>query len=129
VGRGLPRYALYPKANSTAKELLIPLGYVTRGFNKGSISIFTDAGGVPGKPLKTWATGNFPPEGQCCKLIAPKDSTGVPLKGGTQHWIVAHTGSQSKEAQYQWNFVWNDAQGKSRVPEWQYERQVVALPR
>jgi hypothetical protein len=52
------------KANSTAKEVLIALGYVTRGFNKGSISIFTDAGDVPGKPLKTWATGDFPREGQ-----------------------------------------------------------------
>jgi hypothetical protein len=33
-----------PKANSTAKEVLIALGYVTGGFNKGSISIFIDAG-------------------------------------------------------------------------------------
>jgi len=101
-----------PKVNSTAKEILIALGYVTGGFNKGSISIFTDAQGVPGKPLKTWATGNFPREGQCCKLVALKDSSGVPLQGGTQYWIVAHTGPHSAAAQYQWNFVWNDAQGK-----------------
>ncbi len=98
-GEGYLAMPFTPKANSTAKEVLIALGYVTGGFNKGSISIFIDAGGVPGKPLKTWATGNFPPEGQCCKSIALKDSTGVPLKGGTQYWIVAHTGSQSKEAQ------------------------------
>jgi len=111
-GEGYLAMPFTPKANSTVKEVLIALGYVTGGFNKGSISIFTDAGGVPGKPLKTWATGNFPPEGQCCKLIALKDSTGIPLKGGTQYWIVARTGPQSKQAQYQWNFVWNDAQGK-----------------
>jgi hypothetical protein len=100
-----------PKANSTAKEVLIALGFVTGGFNKGSISIFTDARGVPDKPLKTWATGDFPREGQCCKLVALKDSTGVPLQGGTQYWVVAHTGPRSK-AQYQWNFAWNDAEGK-----------------
>jgi len=110
-GEGYLAMPFTPKANSTAKEVLIALGYVTGGFNKGSISIFTDAGGVPGKALKTWATGNFPPEGQCCKMIALKDSTGVPLQGGIQYWIVAHTGPRS-QAQYQWNFVWNDAQGK-----------------
>jgi len=101
-----------PKVNSTAKEILIALGYITGGFNKGSISIFTDAGGVPGKALRTWATGNFPHEGQCCKLVALKDFSGVPLQGGTQYWIVAHTGPHSAQAQYQWNFVWNDLQGK-----------------
>jgi len=111
-GKGYLAMPFTPKVNSTAKEVLIALGYITGGFNKGSISIFTDAGGVPGKPLKTWASGNFPPEGQCCKLIALKDSTGIPLNGGTQYWIVARTGPKSEQAQYQWNFVWNDALGK-----------------
>jgi hypothetical protein len=58
-GEGYLAMPFTPKANSTAKEVLIALGYVTGGFNKGSISICSDAGGVPGKPLKTWATGNF----------------------------------------------------------------------
>jgi hypothetical protein len=78
-GEGYLAMPFTPKANSTAKEVLIALGYVTGGFNKGSISIFTDAGGVPGKPLKTWATGDFPREGQCCKMIELKNSAGVPL--------------------------------------------------
>jgi hypothetical protein len=108
VGRGLPRCPFTPKANSTAKEVLIALGYVTGGFNKGSISISPTRVAYP----ETWATGDFPREGQCCKMTELKNSARVPRKGGTQYWIVAHTGPQSKEAQYQWNFVWNDAQGK-----------------
>jgi hypothetical protein len=109
-GEGYLAMPFTPKANSTAKEILIALGFVTGGFNKGSISVFTSAHGAPGKSLKTWATGNFPPEGQCCKMISLKDS-GISLQGGTQYWIVAHTGPHSK-AQFQWNFVWNDALGK-----------------
>jgi hypothetical protein len=106
-----------PKANSTATEVLIALGYIGGGTNGGTISIFSDADGVPGKSLQTWAALNFPSEGSCCQLVTFKNSVGIPLQGGTQYWIVAATGSEdtgsgSQQAQYQWNFVWNDAQGK-----------------
>jgi hypothetical protein len=110
-GRGELAMPFTPKANSTAKEVLIALGYLGGGSNDGMISIFTDAGGVPGVPLKTWMAARFQREGSCCQLVAPKDRDGIPLQGGTQYWIVAASGPHS-QASYQWNFVWNDAQGK-----------------
>jgi hypothetical protein len=119
TGPGNPRWGIgylampfTPKKNCTAKEVLIALGYIGGGQNKGSISIFNDANGVPGKPLKTWASGNFQQEGKCCKLVSLKDSVGISLRGGTKYWIVAATGSKSRQAQYAWNFVWNQAMGK-----------------
>jgi hypothetical protein len=101
-----------PKINATAKEVLIGLGYLGGGTNNGSVSINADAGGVPGTALKTWTVSNFQREGSCCQLVALKDRVGIPLQGGTQYWIVAGTGSHSKQGSYQWNFVWNDAQGR-----------------
>jgi hypothetical protein len=106
-----------PKVNSVAMEVLIALGYIGGGSNSGTIAIFTDAAGVPGKALQTWVGYNFPPAGDCCQLVAFKNAHGIPLQGGTQYWIVAATGSAntgwgSQQAQYQWDFAWNDLQGK-----------------
>ena len=110
-GRGSLAMPFTPKANATAKEVLIALGYLGGGANDGVISLNADANGVPGEALKTWRVGRFQQEGNCCQLVALRDQGGIPLQAGTQYWIVAGTGPHSNAA-YDWNFVWNDAQGK-----------------
>jgi hypothetical protein len=100
-----------PKASATAKEVLIALGYLGGGTNDGMISLNVDASGVPGEALMTWRVGHFQQEGNCCQVVALRDQAGIPLQAGTQYWIVAGTGPHSR-ASYEWNFVWNDAQGK-----------------
>jgi len=42
-----------PKRNSTAKEVLIALGYLAGGSEVGTISIYSEADGVPGTALRT----------------------------------------------------------------------------
>ncbi len=44
--------------------------------------------------------------------MALKDSTGIPVTGGTRYWLVARTDKNSQNATYEWNFVWNDSSGK-----------------
>ena len=110
-GRGSLAMPFTPKANATAKEVLIALGYLGGGTNDGVISVFSDANGVPGVALRTWRVGHFQQEGSCCQLVALRDQAGIPLQAGTQYWIVGATGPHSR-ASYDWNFVWNDAQGK-----------------
>lgn len=116
-GTGYLAMPFTPKVNSTAKEVLIALGYIGGGTNAGTISIYSDASGVPGKALQTWAGLNFPAGGTCCQLVAFTNMVGIPLQGGTQYWIVAASGSAntnsgSTQATYEWDFAWNDAQGK-----------------
>ena len=110
-GRGSLAMPFTPKASATATEVLIALGYLGGGTNDGVISLNADANGAPGEALKTWRVGHFQQEGNCCQLVALRDQAGIQLQAGTQYWIVAGTGPHSK-ASYEWNFVWNDAQGK-----------------
>jgi hypothetical protein len=110
-GRGSLGMPFTPKANATATEILIALGYLGGGSNDGMISLFSDANGAPGVALKTWRADHFQQEGSCCQLVALRDKAGIPLQAGVQYWIVAGTGPHSR-ASYEWNFVWNDAQGK-----------------
>jgi hypothetical protein len=110
-GRGSLAMPFTPKVSAAAKEVLIALGYLGGGTNDGLISLNADANGVPGEALKTWRVGHFQQEGSCCQLVALRDQAGVLLQAGVQYWIVAGTGPHSR-ASYDWNFVWNDAQGK-----------------
>lgn len=100
-----------PAEDSTAKEVLIALGYLGGGNNGGTIGLLTDENGAPGTPIKTWTATDFPKEGTCCPLVTLKDAEGIALEGGTQYWIVAGVTAEQDTGQYQWNFVWNDAQG------------------
>ena len=110
-GRGSLAMPFTPKGSAAAKEVLIALGYLGGGTNDGVISLNADANGAPGEALKIWHVGHFQQEGNCCQLVALRDQAGIQLQAGTQYWIVAGTGPHSK-ASYEWNFVWNDAQGK-----------------
>jgi hypothetical protein len=110
-GRGSLAMPFTPKANATVKEVLIALGYLGGGANEGVISLNADANGIPGEALKTWRVGRFQQEGNCCPLVALRAQAGVALQAGTQYWIVAGSGPHSNAA-YDWNFVWNDAEGK-----------------
>jgi hypothetical protein len=110
-GRAYMAVPFTPAVDSTAKAVLIALSYNGEGTDAAVVGIFSDANGLPGKPLKLWGTGNFPVFGTCCKLVVLQDATGVPLTGGTQYWIAAGTGAKSKAAIYEWDFTWNDSSG------------------
>jgi len=110
-GKGYLAMPFTPSEDSTAKEVLIALGYLGGGNDGGTIGLTEDNNGVPGPPIKTWTASNFQKEGNCCKLVALEDAEGISLEGGVQYWIVAGVTSAQDTANYQWNFVWNDASG------------------
>jgi hypothetical protein len=110
-GRAYMAVPFTPAVDSTATVVLIALSYNGEGTNNGVVGIFTDANGLPGKALKLWNTANFPVFGTCCRLVILEDAAGVQLTGGTQYWIAAGTGPKSREAIYEWDFVWNDNSG------------------
>ncbi|MFZ0816559.1 MAG: hypothetical protein WAM78_13625 [Candidatus Sulfotelmatobacter sp.] len=110
-GKGYLGMPFTPSEDSTAKEILIALGYLGGGNNGGTIGLVEDDNGGPGTPIKTWTSSNFQKEGNCCVMVALKDANGISLEGGVQYWIVAGVTSAQDTANYQWNFVWNDASG------------------
>lgn len=82
---GLP---FTPKSNSHVSQVQVAVEWVT-GDNQVNLSLYTDAGGVPGTliagPVTVTNLGVF---GTCCQLaVANFPSTAA--NAGTQYWVVA----------------------------------------
>ncbi|HXM23283.1 MAG TPA: hypothetical protein VN948_18645 [Terriglobales bacterium] len=103
--------AFTPTADATATQLQVGVGFVT-GTNETTISINPDNGGVPSKAfLKQWYPTNLPTFGTCCTLETGNDSAGIPLKAGTQYWVVVRTCKASADTWNAWNLDTSGATG------------------
>jgi hypothetical protein len=101
-----------PKVNSTVIQVKLPLQYYGYGFNGATVSIYSDASGLPGSPLSgaTKNPMNFQDFGSgCCDLAVAWFPNGVKLTGGTQYWIVGTTNTKSEDSVNTWDFNFNDA--------------------
>ena len=66
------------------------LQYYGLGANQVNLSIYGDAGGIPGSLLAGPTTvANLPDAGPCCTL-AIANFTPLPVTGGTRYWVVAN---------------------------------------
>jgi hypothetical protein len=103
--------AFTPTADATATQLQVGVGWVT-GANETTISINPDNNGVPSTSfLKQWYPANLPTFGSCCTLETGNDSTGIPLKAGTQYWVVVRTCKASSNTWNAWNLDASGATG------------------
>lgn len=100
---GLP---FTPKSNSHVSQVQAAVEWVA-GDNQVNLSLYTDAGGIPGTliagPVTVSNLGTF---GTCCKLAVANFSP-TAVTAGTKYWIVADTptsgaGSNSWDA---WAFI------------------------
>ncbi|HXM64746.1 MAG TPA: choice-of-anchor R domain-containing protein [Terriglobales bacterium] len=101
-----------PKVDSTVIQVKLPLQYYGYGFNGATVSIYSDASGLPGSPLAgaTKNPINFQDFGSgCCDLSVAWFPSGVKLTGGTQYWIVGTTSKKSENSVNTWDFIYNDA--------------------
>jgi hypothetical protein len=93
---GFPEYweagAFTPKANHTVTKVEVAAGFV-EGTNGLVLSINDDASGVPGAAIKTWNLTGLPTFGSCCVVEVKGAKAGIPVKAGTQYWIVLSTNS------------------------------------
>jgi hypothetical protein len=100
-----------PKADSTVIQVKLPLQYYGYGYNGATVSIYSDASGLPGSPLAgaTKDPKNFQDFGSgCCDLAIAWFPNGVKLKAGTQYWIVGTTDKKSTDSVNTWDFIYND---------------------
>lgn len=80
-----------PKSNSRVSQVRAAVQYAGFGVNQINLSVYGDAGGIPGTLLAGPVTvTNLPDSGTCCAL-AVANFTPVAVTGGTQYWVVANT--------------------------------------
>ena len=79
-----------PRSNSHVLQARAAVHYFS-GANQVDLSIYSDAGGVPGALLAGPVTvTNLPNGGTCCAL-AVADFTPLTVTAGTQYWLVVDT--------------------------------------
>ncbi|MGH9500795.1 MAG: hypothetical protein ACRD3L_16760 [Terriglobales bacterium] len=92
-----------PSADSMVKKVEVSAAYVT-GTNGVTLSVNSDAGGVPGAQL---AGGNFTgleAFGDCCQLVVASGKGGLPVKQGVQYWVVVSTSNATNDTWDAWAF-------------------------
>jgi hypothetical protein len=77
-----------PKANAHVSQVQVAVEWV-QGDNQVNLSLYSDAGGIPGAllagPVTVTNLGVF---GTCCQL-AVANFTSTAVNAGTQYWVVA----------------------------------------
>lgn len=92
--------AFTPKANHLATKVEVAAIYYGSAENV-VLSLYDDAGGLPGKPLHSWTLTNLP-HGVCCTVVSASDAHGIPLTGGKQYWVVIRTNAKGPGAAAVW---------------------------
>jgi len=97
--------AFTPTKSAKAMSVTAAIGYI-EGTDGITISIYPDAGGVPGNtPLASAVATNLPTFGNCCGLATATFSSGVKLTAGTQYWVAATTDSSQSTTFAAWNLA------------------------
>jgi len=81
-----------PKSNAHVLAVRTAVLWYGSGAEQVNLSIYQDSQGAPGKLLAGPVTvTNLPKAFSCCQLAVADFSSGVPVNGGTQYWVVADT--------------------------------------
>jgi hypothetical protein len=83
-----PAMPFVPKSNSHASQVRVPVQWAA-GTDEINLSIYDDAGGVPGKLLAGPVTVTNLPNWLTCCALASASFSPVALTGGSQYWKVA----------------------------------------
>jgi hypothetical protein len=96
-----------PSANVTVMEVDASVVWA-EGTNEVVLSLYSDANGLPGKPIHTWHVKNLASFGTCCQLAKGKSTLGIPLSGGKQYWFVTKTDSTDTDTFAGWDLNTTD---------------------
>jgi hypothetical protein len=95
--------AFTPKANATVTRIETSAGRQGGGTAGYELGLWSDAKGVPGKPIKSFHIAKLPAYGQCCTVAIANDKAGIPVTAGTQYWVVVSTTAKDIDI-YAWAF-------------------------
>jgi len=97
-----------PKNNAEVTRIRVAI-LNDDGTNSVTISLNEDASGLPGNALRTWNLKNLPQGWGCCELERINVKNPIPVKQGTQYWLVASTNANTTDTYDRWMTVYNDA--------------------
>ncbi|MGA7201221.1 MAG: choice-of-anchor R domain-containing protein [Candidatus Cybelea sp.] len=103
AGKGTEQWlatAFTPKANHVATKVEVAAEF-DYGTNAVVLSLYDDAGGMPGKSLRSWQLTNLP-HAVCCTVASGSDKRGIPLTGGKQYWVVMRTNAKDSDSVVVW---------------------------
>jgi hypothetical protein len=100
--------ALTPTANAHVIAVRAAIQYNGAGANQVNLSLYSDAGGVPGALLAGPVTvTGLPSYFSCCGLAtAVFGSPGVAVTAGTQYWVVGDTPSAGTGGDFAGTWEW-----------------------
>jgi len=104
-------FAFTPAADHLVQVIQVGATYVS-GTNELYLSLNADNAGLPGKALHTWHFVNLPTFGTCCALQSGLFKSGIPVKKGTQYWVVLRTAGGPSDTWDVWNNDFNGQQGR-----------------
>lgn len=113
AGQPLPQWvgiAFTPKADHLVQGIQVAALYVT-GSNEMALLLDADDNGVPGAMLHAWKLSDLPDFGSCCILQTRKYVTGIPVKAGTQYWVVLRTMPNGTDTFGVWDDNFKETQG------------------
>jgi hypothetical protein len=82
--------AFTPASNATVSEIEAAVGFI-EGVNGAVLSIYSDAGGLPGSSLGDFKVSGLPTFGDCCEIATTTATKHLALAAGTQYWLVIST--------------------------------------
>jgi hypothetical protein len=103
--------AFTPKVNATVTKIETSAGRQGGGTAGFELGLWSDANGVPGKPIKSFHASKLPAYGQCCAVSVANDKAGIPVTAGTQYWVVVSTTPSDVDI-YAWAFNSTDMRAK-----------------
>jgi hypothetical protein len=99
-----------PAQDSTVTRVKLALQYYGIGTNGALVAIYDDDDGLPGRILAKKQRGNFEDFGDgCCDLVLWTLGTPLPVKAGTQYWIVGTSNKKSKDSVNTWDWTFDEA--------------------
>jgi len=87
-----------PSADVSVTKLEAAVGYIDTTNTNFDLGVYNDASGIPGTVIKNFLMADPSKFGNCCTLITAKDSAGIPVKAGTQYWLVVSTNDKKDPA-------------------------------
>jgi hypothetical protein len=99
-----------PAANHTVTEIQVGFTWDSGSPNNGTIALYADRSGVPGKVLHTYkAVNNLPAFGSTGSVLQTvKYAKGTKVKKGTQYWVVLSAPDDTVDV---WNYNYNNTEG------------------
>ena len=104
-----------PQSNAVVTEIEIALIFIGGPVDGGVLSFNETSNGLPGKALHAWNLNDLPVYPTCCTLDVGKDSKGLPVKKGTQYWVVARTNKSETDTTDGWDLTYNHVTGTLAV--------------